>query len=51
MLKDNSESLPPNEFSLPGYVSGHATTGAAAAEILSYLFPAEEDYFHNLSYL
>ncbi|MBC8045194.1 MAG: vanadium-dependent haloperoxidase [Fimbriimonadaceae bacterium] len=33
----------------PGYPSGHSTTGASAATILGYLFPADKNYFEALS--
>lgn len=33
----------------PGYPSGHATTGASAAVVLSYLFPADKAYFELLA--
>ncbi|MFI5172317.1 MAG: phosphatase PAP2 family protein [Chitinophagales bacterium] len=33
----------------PGYPSGHATTAASAAVVLSYIFPADKDYFELLA--
>ena len=30
----------------PAYISGHSTFSAAAAEVLSYLFPSGRDFFH-----
>jgi membrane-associated phospholipid phosphatase len=30
----------------PAYISGHSTFSAAAAEVLSYLFPSASTYFH-----
>ena len=33
----------------PGYPSGHATAFSAAATILSYFFPADKNYFKQLS--
>jgi PAP2 superfamily len=38
--------LVPTPF-FPAYVSGHATYSAAVAEVLSYLFPADEDEWHR----
>ncbi len=33
----------------PGYPSGHATTAASAATVLSYLFPDDKNYFEALA--
>ena len=33
----------------PGYPSGHATTAASAATVLSYLFPTDKDYFETIA--
>ena len=30
----------------PSYISGHSTFSAAAAEVLSYVFPSGRDFFH-----
>lgn len=32
----------------PSYTSGHSTFSAAAAEVLSYLFPSDAAYFEAL---